>query len=76
MAKVQGKVTFDYEKCKGCLLCVSFCPVNILSLDKNTINKSGYNVIQVSDMSKCIGCSQCALMCPDSVITVEVLDHA
>lgn len=76
MPKIQGKVTFDYEKCKGCLLCVSFCPVKILYMDKNTINKSGYNIIKVTEMDKCIACTQCATMCPDSVITVEVIDNA
>lgn len=71
----KGKLTFDDEACKGCELCVGFCPVNILSLDKERINRSGYYLIKVSDMDKCIACAQCAIICPDSVITVEVLER-
>ena len=68
----KGKVTFDYEKCKGCVLCVSVCPKQILEQDMDTLNKNGYNIIKVTDPSKCIGCAFCAMMCPDSVIKVEV----
>lgn len=68
----KGKVTFEEDKCKGCLLCVEFCPKEILFQDKNTMNNAGYNLIKVTDMDQCIGCGLCAVMCPDSVITVEV----
>lgn len=68
----KGKVTFDYEKCKGCVLCVHYCPKGILYQDMDAFNKNGYNIIKVSEPDKCIGCAFCAMMCPDSVITVEV----
>lgn len=68
----KGKLTFDYDKCKGCGICVNFCPVKIMYSDKATLNKAGYNIIRY-DEDKCIGCATCALMCPDSVITVEVI---
>ncbi|MCF7931725.1 MAG: 4Fe-4S binding protein [Acholeplasmataceae bacterium] len=71
----KGQLTFNDEACKACGLCVSFCPVHILSLDRDRINSSGYNLIRVSDMDKCIGCAHCAIICPDSVIKVEVLDR-
>jgi 2-oxoglutarate ferredoxin oxidoreductase subunit delta len=70
MAK-KGKVTFDQDRCKGCELCVSVCPVKIIEIDKHTINKKGYNPAVVNEMDKCIGCASCATMCPDVVITVE-----
>ncbi|MGE4321314.1 MAG: 4Fe-4S dicluster domain-containing protein [Acholeplasmataceae bacterium] len=70
MAK--GVVTFDYEKCKGCNLCVQYCPKDILYQDKKTLNEAGYNIIKISEPDQCIGCAFCAIMCPDSVITVEV----
>lgn len=68
MAK--GRITFEYEKCKGCMLCVHFCPQKILALDTESINQKGYNLIKVTDSEKCIGCGFCGMMCPDSVITV------
>lgn len=65
-----GKVSFDHEYCKGCNLCVEFCPVNILELSKVKTNSKGYNIVEIIEPEKCIGCAFCALMCPDSVITV------
>lgn len=69
MAK--GKVSFNQDRCKGCELCVVACPMNIVEIDKATINKKGYNPATVFEMEKCIGCANCATMCPDEVITVE-----
>jgi len=71
MAK--GMVTFNSNRCKGCELCVSVCPVKIIELDRSTTNLKGYNPAHISEANKekCIGCAQCGLMCPDSVITVE-----
>ncbi len=68
----KGKVYFDEERCKGCLLCVEYCPKHILYQDMDTLNKNGYNIIRVSEPDQCIGCAFCAMMCPDSVIKVEV----
>jgi 2-oxoglutarate ferredoxin oxidoreductase subunit delta len=73
MAKVKGNVTFDEDLCKGCGLCVSVCPVNIISLDTGRINKKGYYPAAIEEMDKCIACTNCATVCPDLVITVERL---
>jgi 2-oxoglutarate ferredoxin oxidoreductase subunit delta len=69
MAK--GKVSFNQDRCKGCGLCVEACPVKIVSIDTQVINKKGYSPATVFEGDKCIGCTNCATMCPDSVITVE-----
>ena len=69
--KVRGRVVFEEDLCKGCSLCVSVCPTNIITLDNNRINSKGYHPAIVTDMDNCIGCAHCALMCPDLVITVE-----
>lgn len=68
-----GKVTFDENRCKGCELCTTACPVKIVIMDKNKINIKGYHPATVSDIEKCIACGSCAKICPDSVITVEKL---
>lgn len=72
-SKVQGKVTFEEDICKGCGLCVKACPMNIITLNTEKINAKGYHPATVVDMDKCIACASCALMCPDVVITVERL---
>ena len=66
-----AKVKFDEERCKGCGLCVSACPMKIISLAGEKINSKGYHPAEVKEMEKCIGCASCALMCPDTVIVVE-----
>ncbi len=71
MAK--GKVTFSQDRCKGCGLCVSVCPVGILAIDKSKINVKGYHPATVESPEKCIGCTNCAMTCPDLIITVERL---
>ena len=71
MMAAKGKVTFDQERCKGCTLCTTVCPVKIIALDKTKINAKGYNPAGVEEIEKCIGCANCATICPDSVITVE-----
>lgn len=67
----KGKVIFDENKCKGCELCTTACPVKIVVMDTDRINIKGYHPATVKEMDKCIGCSSCAKICPDVVITVE-----
>ena len=68
--KKRFKVLFQRDKCKGCELCVSFCPKNILALD-SAVNAKGYHPAVITDQEKCIACAMCATMCPDCVIKVE-----
>ncbi len=66
-----NKLTFRTDRCKGCELCVSFCPKKILRLSPDKLNAGGYHPIEVTEQEKCIACAFCATMCPDAVITVE-----
>lgn len=66
-----GRVTFDVNRCKGCELCTTMCPVKIIVMDKTGINVKGYYPATVKEMDKCTGCASCARICPDCVITVE-----
>jgi 2-oxoglutarate ferredoxin oxidoreductase subunit delta len=70
MAKIKGKVTFDEDRCKGCELCVTVCPVKIIKMDKSRMNAKGYHPATIYEMDKCIACANCATICPDLVITV------
>ena len=64
------KVTFDVDRCKGCALCVSFCPKKIIALDTECFNARGFHPAGVTDQTACISCAFCASMCPDCVIKV------
>ena len=67
MAK-RGDVVIDIEKCKGCEICVSACPQDVLDLAPQ-VNQKGYHyALKVN--SGCTGCANCAIVCPDAVITV------
>ncbi len=71
MPKRRGIVTFRENRCKGCGLCVSVCPVKIIKLNRDKTNEKGYNPAGIEEMDKCIACTNCALICPDLVITVK-----
>jgi len=72
MAK--GRIKFDENRCKGCELCISVCPLKLLKLHDVNINIKGYRPASTSDenMTKCIGCANCAVICPDGAISVYI----
>lgn len=69
MAKVKGAIVIDLEKCKGCEVCVSACPTNVIDMSKE-VNGKGYNYAYPENMEECTGCMNCSIVCPDGVITV------
>lgn len=64
-------ITFDEERCKGCGLCITVCPKKIIALDKEKINKKGFNPAGVKEPDLCTCCTQCAIICPDVAIHIE-----
>ncbi|MCL2128331.1 MAG: 4Fe-4S binding protein [Treponema sp.] len=68
MAK-QGKTEIDGERCKGCLLCVRACPLNVLEAAAEP-NVSGYFPAKPANAEKCIACGNCYEVCPDLCIRV------
>jgi 2-oxoglutarate ferredoxin oxidoreductase subunit delta len=63
-----GKITIDFERCKGCGLCVTVCPRDSIVISKRS-NKNGYFPAQTANCD-CTGCAMCALICPEAVIRV------
>lgn len=66
-----SRIEVNEERCKGCLLCTTVCPVEIIA-QSDRFNKFGYKVVEVraEDKEKCTGCTSCALICPDLAIKV------
>ena len=64
-------VKIDKEKCKGCELCIEFCPANVLELS-NVLNRKGHIYAEFIHSEDCIGCKACVLMCPD--VCVELFE--
>ncbi len=69
MAKFRGAIVIDREGCKGCGVCVTACPTEVISLGK-AVNAKGYNYAEMANPEACTGCANCAIVCPDGVITV------
>jgi len=65
-----AKIFINREKCKGCLLCVVFCPKGLIQPDKK-LNRRGINPVKFKDNNECLGCAMCAVICPDCCIEVE-----
>ncbi|GHV27284.1 4Fe-4S ferredoxin [Spirochaetia bacterium] len=68
MAK-KGKVVIDRELCKGCLLCIRACPVQVLEKD-NRLNAQGSYPSFPVHPEKCIACGNCFEVCPDVCIEI------
>lgn len=60
--KYQVKV--EERLCKGCGICVKFCPAKILEL-------TVAGKIKVLSEKECLGCKACEFRCPDYAINVE-----
>ena len=64
-----AKITIAQDKCKGCLLCISFCPKGLIK-ENSKLNKRGVNAVELQDTQECLGCALCAIICPDCCIEV------
>ena len=66
--QMAGKIIIDIERCKGCTLCVTVCPNNVITISEKS-NSKGY-FPAASTGPNCTGCSNCAIVCPDCAIEV------
>lgn len=57
------------DRCKGCGLCVSICPKNVLEIS-DRVNAKGYFSVYQARPEDCIFCTKCCIMCPDVAITI------
>ncbi|MBO6059869.1 MAG: 4Fe-4S dicluster domain-containing protein [Bacteroidaceae bacterium] len=69
MARIQGAITVDSERCKGCELCVHTCDKGVIGMS-TAVNSKGYHYAYMVNPESCIGCTNCGIICHDGVISV------
>ncbi len=63
------EIIINSDYCKGCNICIEFCPKNVLQLSK-AINAMGYILPEAVDIQACTQCQLCVIVCPDLAIAV------
>ena len=63
-------IAIDEEWCKGCYLCIHYCPKKIFAKSKRR-NPRGYTLPQLTGPEDCTFCKSCEFICPELAITVE-----
>jgi len=64
----RGEVIIYAVWCKGCRICVEFCPPKVLAMDP------GEDHPRIVAPEKCTACHFCDTHCPDLAIVVRKLD--
>jgi 2-oxoglutarate ferredoxin oxidoreductase subunit delta len=62
--KEKVEITINQQWCKGCGICIAFCPRKVFST-----GKQGHP--EIIDKEKCIKCMLCVERCPDFAIEVK-----
>lgn len=65
--KGQTKVSVYPDWCKGCGICVAFCPAKVLEMGPD-------GKAHVAKEEDCLNCGFCELHCPDFAIDVQLRD--
>ena len=62
-SKKGALIRINYQWCKGCGICVEFCPAKVLEMDQE-------RRVAIRWADECNLCRLCELRCPDFAISV------
>jgi 2-oxoglutarate ferredoxin oxidoreductase subunit delta len=64
-----GEITIIPARCKGCEICLTYCPRDVLTISAE-FNAKGYHYPRAARGSDCVACGLCQIMCPEFAIYV------
>jgi 2-oxoglutarate ferredoxin oxidoreductase subunit delta len=69
-------VIVNKQRCKGCGICINFCPKNVFEFE-TYLNEGGQHPVRANS-DECIGCRACVIMCPDIALELvkEEIDES
>ena len=68
-----SRVVILEERCKGCGLCVEYCPRGVLEMS-DRFNKKGYHPPDAVLPDRCVGCDFCEEVCPEFAVYCMTLE--
>jgi len=68
-ADINTDINIDKDLCKGCDICITFCPKNVYEKSKIR-NKRGSAIPYAARPEDCVSCKICERFCPDMAISV------
>jgi 2-oxoglutarate ferredoxin oxidoreductase subunit delta len=64
-----GPIEIEENLCKGCGICIEFCPLKVF-VKSEKLNRKGYYLPIVVKEDECVGCRLCELLCPEFAIII------
>jgi len=64
-----GEAHILRARCKGCELCVHYCPRDVLEVSEE-MNEKGYHPPRAVHPERCVACRLCELLCPEFCIYI------
>ncbi len=62
-------IEINKNYCKGCDICIEFCPTDVFEKSEE-LNRKGYYLPVVARVEDCTACRLCDLMCPEMAIVI------
>jgi 2-oxoglutarate ferredoxin oxidoreductase subunit delta len=76
--KREATLNIVKDRCKGCNLCIHFCPKEVLE-ESPEFNAKGYHFPRIikGKEEACAACRYCEMVCPDfSIFVVESVEQS